>query len=288
MFNSFAYADDISLFSLTTTDLQNLIDVCYKYSVKWRFNFNPTKTKYMIAGKSLLKSEPIVSLGKELMSKVEFLDILGTTFSSDFSTNDHMNKRIQSCRRAMYSLVSAGCSYPGLSTDAKVYMWKTIGRSILTYNMETLSVNKSQLKKIESVQGTAIKRMLGIPIRNHHSNVLQSVNVNSLQNIIDNNILSLWYRIFNSESPTKLLCSHFLAQYITSGQITPGTLLSRLLKVIDISAINATFYRQRIFEQDNVHNEGIVDSIRYLVHHDNYVKPYDQEHMLVCLLTKSF
>ena len=287
-FNSFAYADDISLISLNATDLQNLIDVCYRYSTKWRFNFNPTKTKYMVAGKALFITEPKVELGKDLISRVEHIDVLGTTFSSDFSTTDHLNKRIQSSRRAMYSLVSAGCSYPGLSTDAKVYMWKTIGRSTLTYNMETLSINKSQLKKIESVQGTAIKRMLGIPIMNHHSNILQAVNVTSLQNIINNNTLSLWRRIFTSESPTKLLCAHSLAHYITSGKVTPGTLLSRLLNIPGVTAINSAFYRQRVFESTNADNEGVIDSIRYLVHHDNFIKPYDHEHMLVCLFTKSF
>ena len=36
---SFAYADDVSLFSSTVTGLQN----CYYYSKKWRFNFGNKK-----------------------------------------------------------------------------------------------------------------------------------------------------------------------------------------------------------------------------------------------------
>ena len=34
--NSFAYADDITIFSLTTTGLQTLLDICAAYSEKWR------------------------------------------------------------------------------------------------------------------------------------------------------------------------------------------------------------------------------------------------------------
>ena len=287
-FNSFAYADDISVFSLNTTDLQMLIDVCYEYSIKWRFSFNPSKTKYIVSGKSLFITEPEFVLGDTKIARVENIEVLGTIFPSDASSADHVDKRIQSTRRAMYSLVTAGCSYPGLSTDAKVYMWNSVGRSSLTYNLETLNINKSQFKKIESAQGTAIKRMLGIPIRNHHSNILRALKVNSVQNSVNNNILSLWNRIFLSDSPTKSLCSYLLANYISSGILIPGALLSRLVNIPGVSAVNAIFYRRRIYDQWVAGNEGIIDSIQYLIHHDNYIKPYHQEHMLVCLLTKAF
>ena len=42
---SFAYADDVSLFSSTVTGLQNLVDACYYYSKKWRFNFGIKKSE---------------------------------------------------------------------------------------------------------------------------------------------------------------------------------------------------------------------------------------------------
>ena len=43
--DSFAYADDITVFSLTTTGLQTLLDMCAAYSEKWRFNFGILKTR---------------------------------------------------------------------------------------------------------------------------------------------------------------------------------------------------------------------------------------------------
>ena len=33
---------------------------------------------------------------------------------------------------------------------------------------------------------------------------------------------------------------------------------------------------------------GIVDSLRYLIHSENYVKPWSVEHLMVRLLTKAF
>ncbi len=51
MYNSFAYADDVSLFCLSIPGLQKLIDICVQYCLRWRFNFNQEKSKCMIVGK---------------------------------------------------------------------------------------------------------------------------------------------------------------------------------------------------------------------------------------------
>ena len=39
-----AFADDISLVSLFKRGMQVMLNIAYEYSVKWRFNFNHTKT----------------------------------------------------------------------------------------------------------------------------------------------------------------------------------------------------------------------------------------------------
>jgi hypothetical protein len=56
-FNSFAYADDVTVFCSSAIGLQKLINICYTYSKKWNFNFGIKKTKCMTVGKQLFKSE---------------------------------------------------------------------------------------------------------------------------------------------------------------------------------------------------------------------------------------
>ena len=36
------------------------------------------------------------------------------------------------------------------------------------------------------------------------------------------------------------------------------------------------------------HDNGIVDTLRYLLCHDNFLKPYSDEYIIVSLLTKAF
>lgn len=45
LYNSFAYADDVSLFSATVSDLQDLMNTCADYSSLCRFNFGIKETK---------------------------------------------------------------------------------------------------------------------------------------------------------------------------------------------------------------------------------------------------
>ena len=46
LYNSMAYADDITVFSTNAKDLQRLIDMCTMYSDRWRFKYGIDKSKY--------------------------------------------------------------------------------------------------------------------------------------------------------------------------------------------------------------------------------------------------
>ena len=75
-FNSFAYADDVNLFSLTVPGLQQLIDICYHYSMKWRFVFGIKKTQCMISGKLPFMYKPLWCLGSQSINISESVEIL--------------------------------------------------------------------------------------------------------------------------------------------------------------------------------------------------------------------
>ena len=45
LFNSFAYADDVTVFAATVPGLQRLIDMCVLYASRWKFNFGFAKTQ---------------------------------------------------------------------------------------------------------------------------------------------------------------------------------------------------------------------------------------------------
>ena len=64
-----------------------------------------------------------------------------------------MDNPISNCRRSFYGLSSSGMCYPGLSSEAKSYMWKTVCSPVLTYGLECVYLNKTGINKLESLQG---------------------------------------------------------------------------------------------------------------------------------------
>ena len=196
LFNSFAYADDVNIWSLSTVDLQTLIDICIQYSVTWRFTFGIKKTKCMIVGKNPFHDLPIWKLGDQNIDIEDQLEILGTTFSSSMSYHSHVEKRCQASRRAMCGLASIGYCYPGLSTEVKVHLWKTVGLPSLLYGMENLELRAKDLREPEKLQSSIVKRTTGLPLRCHHTHLLNAVNGQKPNFYIQNSLLSLWNRIF--------------------------------------------------------------------------------------------
>ena len=72
----------------------------------------------------------------------------------------------------MFKLASFGMSYPGLNSDAKAFLWNTIGYPILAYDMESIDLLECVIKHLNSMQGNTIKRVTGIDKHSHPGSAL--------------------------------------------------------------------------------------------------------------------
>ena len=119
-YNNCAYADDITVFSSTTTGLQNLVDKCVDYSDIWCLKFGIRKTQCTILGKNLLKDNPNICIKDDYVKFAKCIDLLGVNVTSELNYSGHIQNRIGACRHGIYALAPAGMTYPGLGTKAKV------------------------------------------------------------------------------------------------------------------------------------------------------------------------
>ncbi len=138
---------------------------------------------------------------------------------------------------------------------------------------------------ITVTQGNLVKQSLGLSKRVHTTNLLASLNIQRPECIINNNILSLCNTIFRVTTPLLDLTTFFLSQYVINNLVIPGTIVSDIIHM-GMSPKSCSVTKQRI-NSSNIEN-GVVDSIRSLVYHENFIKPYGDEHFLVNSLTKSF
>ena len=289
--NVLAYADDLNLLCTTASGLQALIDLCEAYAHKWRMRFNPTKTNIICIGKQSLKTPPLWTLGDTQVELSEDAVVLGVTFTSSLHSAPHVKSRIRKCQQGMFKLSSMGLSYPGLNSDVKAFLWNSIGSPILTYGMESIQLSKSNIKELKTTQGNIIKRVMGINKRSHNSDLLKALSIPSIEDLIQINCLRLYKNVFKTDTPAKDLQSVLLANYILNGRLVKGTLLYRVVEsgqkpisiIFDKKNISTSFKYDHS-SQDN----GIIDSLRYLLNHEDYNKPWSEEHILATLLTKAY
>ncbi len=288
MYNSFAYADDISIFSSTIPGLQELINICEEYSSKWRFNFGISKTKCMCIGKSstCFVTKPVWHLKGIAIENVHNLEVLGVNFDYNVKYNDHIQIRIQKCKRSVYSLSNVGMCYPGLNSDSKVRLFKSICQPTLMYGTDCLALSNTCIERIQSTQGGIMKQVCGLGKRSRHSAMLQALDITPASVYINDNVKSLFSRICTHDSPTRDLCIYFMKLFIVKDMLIPGTLIERIVKL----GISPTSLLSSNVNHSNKHyaTDGLVDSLRAILYSDNYIKPWSNEYLLVKLLTRSF
>ena len=82
--NHVMYADDICLMAPSPAALQELIDICYDFSVQNYLSFNSSKSYCMVCKpKSYKLSCPRLCVDNQLLKYTDDIKYSGLTFSSD-------------------------------------------------------------------------------------------------------------------------------------------------------------------------------------------------------------
>ena len=93
--------------------------------------------------------------------------------------------------------------------------------------------------------------------------------------------------IFQVDLPTRLLCAKLLSDFISYNHSDPGTFIDQIIKM-NLSPVKCIFRRVIPNVIEEAHHDGVVESLRFLILHENFIKPYFSEHIIAFLLTKAF
>ena len=283
--NSFAYADDITVMSTTSPGLQRLINLCADYAKQWRFRFGIKKTKCMTLFGEKLNVTPKWFLNDQEIELSSCLEILGVDFHSSNSSSSHVEKRMEKCRRSFYSLRDSGMCYPGCASDVKSYMWNAMCQPVLLYGLDCVAISNRNMHGLETCQGNLVKQAIGLSKRSRSTALLEALKIKKINECVKNRTACLLNRIFSVESPVQSLTSHFMSLFLSHNILVPNTLVNRIV-AFNLSPVRCAFtkYQSVVFKEES----GLIDSLRYLLMCENFIKPYSDEHVLSVLLTKSF
>ena len=143
------------------------------------------------------------------------------------------------------------------------------------------------MKSLECAQSNIARNVVGLNKRSHHSNLLHAVRIDKIETSVIRGILSLWYRIYQVDNQARVLSNAMLCDFINSWHLIPGTLIHCVMEAV--FSIKCLSIKQQLTAHRayNIH-DGNDDSLRHLVCHENFVKPYSEEHILATLLVKAF
>lgn len=273
-YNTFCYADDILLVSLTATGLQHLINVANEFIVSHGLTFNPAKTECCTFGVKTLNPQPSWNIQDARLVNVDKINYLGVTLAN--SSTNHIENRISSCRQAFYSLQGAGLcnrSHP----DVTQYLWKAAVGPVLTYGLQSIDVSLKNLSLLDKTQSRLLKTAIGVSKFCRSTPLLNALSVQSVGVTRDLQQLKLLHSIVRDNSKGKHFYYHVMNLRCAGKLQNHSDLVGR---VQDVCARNdfkfvktlmdekyaSDCYRQlKSFPRD----DGLIDSVKQQLWHHN-------------------
>lgn len=268
--------------------LQGLMNICEEYSRKWRFTSGIAKSRCATFGNCTLLKSPSWMLGNDIVENTDVLELLGVKLRHYLKCYVHTDYRISAARSRAFSLQNVGFAHLGLDSEVKCYLWKTTVHPILVYGAHCLSHCAKAIQTMEKFQSNSIKRIFGFSKRSHHSKLLGALNIRSVSDVINEQKVLLYKRIFTRNTPVGNLNIVLLGQFLGENSLIPGTLLSSVVGC-DVPPLLVAFSKRfRKYGSVASDSDGVIDSLRSLIFMKNFNHRNSKEKCTANLLVRAF
>ena len=177
--SSLGFADDIMLIADDPAKLQELLDLCGKWSRENGMPFNIKKCKVLVLNVSLKGLR--FTLTGQILQLVKETKYLGVIFSRSRLTSlygKHLAKVLEKAEVRANAVRHTGFHRDGLRPETSIGMYKSLVRPILEYAAEVLSYKHyyftdrectkveeppEMIKRLEKLQNKILKKLIGSP-----------------------------------------------------------------------------------------------------------------------------
>ena len=161
-------ADVLALLSICKQDLDNMIKICYEYSIKWRYTLNPNKTVITVFRNSMKrpsKSEPRRTwpLGDNTISEQAWYKHVGILLYSNLRT---VERTLTACRKLkgiLVSIVGVGLHPHSMNPITGRIIYERIVLQSALNGCELWSdLTRSEIKMLETAHTFCLKFIQGL------------------------------------------------------------------------------------------------------------------------------
>jgi len=157
-------ADDITCIALTPYDLQNMLNVAYAYSKKWKFRFSVEKSCVLVVNNKQKDSKVQFYLGKHPIPENNSHLHLGILQDKQLNLNERIKRACSKGRKAFFSLHTYGVKPIGLNPLTSASLYRKIVIPTALYGCELWGkLNKTNIAMISRLQHFIAKKTQGFP-----------------------------------------------------------------------------------------------------------------------------
>jgi len=158
-------------------------------------------------------------------------------------------------------------------------MWKAFGESSLMYGLDCLTLSQKEVSTLQTTQASLLKMIMGLSKKARSTNLIKAMGLYTVDDHLLLNKCKLLHRIFTTPSITR----DFYTEVLLLPNVHGRTLVSDI-QSYDVNPVQTLIKVPKLVYLEN----GVIDSLRFLVFNDNYNKQGSVEKCIVNILLASF
>ena len=197
------FADDIALLADDSIQLQQLMDLTFEYSRKWRFTFNYEKCAVVVFGNKQKLNYGTCTLtcicgchwklGTKLIKQVESYKYLGVELDQRLSWKELKERIAAKAKKNMTLAWGMGMVQGNLSVKAAINVYQTVVRSTLEYG--AVVWEEKRWEEAEKIQREMARRILKCHSKTTNEAVLGELGLWTLKTRREFLMLKYWIKL---------------------------------------------------------------------------------------------
>ena len=275
-------ADDVAVTALTKSDLDQMMNVCYTYTTKWRYRLNPIKSVVLVFGETnhqneCLKTKRVWKLNNDVVNEKQYHRHVGILLASNFVTNERTLQACQKVRGSFFSLIGSGVHPTTMNplTSKKIYLTICLPRGLFGCELWN-DLTLTEMKMLEVTHRFCVKYMQGLHRRTHTNICLAMLGLSNIEVFIDKRKLLFLHRLCMApgHSRVKQLFLQRLSEFfVTPVQVNKG-FIKDIYRILD--KYKLVEYIQNLFSTGTFPSKAAWKSII----NKNIKKHYENEYLL--------